>query len=405
MTATFYNDNDPDCCRTLRYQISIGARPAGDVIEKSIKDLDPAEFMGRGYRHHHLFAGFGGWGLAMQLAGFPLDVSLVTASWPCQPHSVAGKRGGSADKRHLWPEVARILCAIEPEWFLGENVPGLRSSGDGLNFGGVVGDLAEMGYRVGWASFSASDVGNPHKRERVFFMAYRSEREGSPESPRRCERESRVECVSGAERDVADADCRGWDGGTGQSGARGRGKLADINPLGNADRFHGHDGGSDSSGVCRERSESTLVPRGENVGNTDRQRESQCSGMFADGRGWTGDTSSGDVVHTHGRERVRSENEICSRRNTFDHAGFSGSAFAGLGRAVDGLPAWLDGRRHVAHRGDDPNEWEAPRVTTQTRNRRKRLKMLGNGLDLYQVTLFVSAVVAAMADTEGRGLK
>lgn len=363
----FYNDDDPDCCRTLRYQIGIGAMPAGDVIEKSIKDLDPAEFMGRGYQHWHLFAGFGGWGLAVQLAGFPLDVSLVTASWPCQPHSVAGKRAGSADERHLWPEVTRMLRTIEPEWFLGENVPGLRSSGDGLNFGGVVGDLAEMGYRVGWASFSASDVGNPHKRERVFFMAHSN----SARCRERRESLAGTAAFSSAERRrgiVADTDRERWNGGTRESGTRGRGEPADGSALGNADR----------------------------------QRESQCSRDIADGRGWTGDSSTRDVVHSHGGKRVRSEDEICSRRNAFDHAGFSGSAFGGLGRAVDGLPAWLDGRRHVAHRGDDQSEWEASRVTTQTRNRRKRLKMLGNGLDLYQVTLFVSAVVAGMADTEGR---
>ena len=99
-------------------------------------------------------------------------IDLISAGFPCQPHSLAGKRKGSCDDRDLWPEVARVLSEIKPKWFLGENVKGLLSSENGRFFGTVLGDLAEMGYDVGWGSWEAARVGAPHRRERVFIVAH-----------------------------------------------------------------------------------------------------------------------------------------------------------------------------------------------------------------------------------------
>ncbi|MCK9592980.1 MAG: DNA cytosine methyltransferase [Methanoregula sp.] len=107
--------------------------------------------------------------------------TLISGGFPCQPHSVAGKRQASCDDRDLWPEVRRILCEIKPQWFLGENVPGLRSSESGRFFGGILRDLAEMGYSVGWGSWKAADLGAPHHRERVFIIAYSRHMPGSTE--------------------------------------------------------------------------------------------------------------------------------------------------------------------------------------------------------------------------------
>jgi DNA (cytosine-5)-methyltransferase 1 len=100
------------------------------------------------------------------------EICLVSGGFPCQPHSVAGKRQASADDRDLWPEVARVLREIRPRWFVGENVPGLLHSESGRFFGGILGDLADMGYRVGWGVWGAADVGALHRRERVFIVAY-----------------------------------------------------------------------------------------------------------------------------------------------------------------------------------------------------------------------------------------
>ncbi len=106
--------------------------------------------------------------------GFELrgTIDLISAGFPCQPHSLAGKRKASGDERDLWKEVVRILGEVQPRWFLGENVPGLLSSESGRFFGRVVNDLAKVGYRMGWAMYGAKDVGAVHRRNRVFIVAY-----------------------------------------------------------------------------------------------------------------------------------------------------------------------------------------------------------------------------------------
>lgn len=100
------------------------------------------------------------------------DVTILSGGFPCQPHSFAGKRKGSSDERNLWPELRRIIGELKPRWFLGENVPGLLSSDSGRFFSGILRELAEMGYNVGWCSYEAARVGAPHRRERVFIVAY-----------------------------------------------------------------------------------------------------------------------------------------------------------------------------------------------------------------------------------------
>jgi len=100
--------------------------------------------------------------------------TLISAGFPCQPHSLVGKRKASGDERDLWPELRRVLCELRPRWFLGENVRGLLSSESGRFFGNILRDLAALGYRVGWCLYGANRVGAVHQRERVFIVAYAS---------------------------------------------------------------------------------------------------------------------------------------------------------------------------------------------------------------------------------------
>ena len=99
------------------------------------------------------------------------DITLLSGGFPCQPHSIAGKRQASGDERDLWGEFSRIICETKPRWVLGENVLGLLSSENGRFFGRVLRDLAQLGYRVGWASFPANTVGAVFSRGRVFIIA------------------------------------------------------------------------------------------------------------------------------------------------------------------------------------------------------------------------------------------
>lgn len=98
--------------------------------------------------------------------------TLLSGGFPCQPHSLAGKRKASDDERDLWPEYRRIICETNPKWILGENVTGIRSSDGGRFFGSLLNDLAGMGFDVGWCSIRASWVGALHRRERVFIVAH-----------------------------------------------------------------------------------------------------------------------------------------------------------------------------------------------------------------------------------------
>jgi len=99
--------------------------------------------------------------------GFRNRVHIVTAGYPCQPFSVAGRRKGTDDPRHLWPHIERIIEAVRPVWFFGENVPGHLSIG----FSEVYRSLRNLGYSVEAGLFTAAEVGAPHKRQRLFILA------------------------------------------------------------------------------------------------------------------------------------------------------------------------------------------------------------------------------------------
>lgn len=96
--------------------------------------------------------------------------SVVTGGFPCQPHSVAGKRKASADERDLWGECGRILGELRPRYALFENVAGLLTSESGRFFNRVISDLAELRYACVWQVVPASAVGAPHRRDRVWII-------------------------------------------------------------------------------------------------------------------------------------------------------------------------------------------------------------------------------------------
>jgi DNA (cytosine-5)-methyltransferase 1 len=99
-------------------------------------------------------------------------VTVISGGFPCQPHSLAGKRKASSDERDLWPEYRRIISEIKPRWVVAENVYGLLSSEDGRFFRGILRDFAQMGFNVGWATYPAAWVGAIHRRERMAIVAY-----------------------------------------------------------------------------------------------------------------------------------------------------------------------------------------------------------------------------------------
>lgn len=93
-------------------------------------------------------------------------VDIITGGYPCQPFSVAGKRDGDSDDRHLWPEMYRLVLELRPAWVLGENVAGHISMG----LDQVLSDLERGGYACRALVIPAVGVDAPHRRERVWVV-------------------------------------------------------------------------------------------------------------------------------------------------------------------------------------------------------------------------------------------
>ena len=99
-------------------------------------------------------------------------VDIITGGFPCQPYSVAGKRLGTDDERHLWPEMLRAIREVQPRWVVGENVSGIVNWNGGVVFEQVHIDLENEGYEVQALVLPACSVNAPHRRDRVWFVAF-----------------------------------------------------------------------------------------------------------------------------------------------------------------------------------------------------------------------------------------
>jgi DNA (cytosine-5)-methyltransferase 1 len=110
------------------------------------------------------------------------SVDLLTGGFPCQPFSAAGKRRGTGDERHLWPEMLTTIRLVRPRWVLAENVRGLLNIESGMVFEQVCTDLEDAGYQVWPFLIPACGVGAPHRRDRIWIVAH-SESFGSGGRP------------------------------------------------------------------------------------------------------------------------------------------------------------------------------------------------------------------------------
>ncbi len=163
----YYNENDPKAAAWLRELIKDGHIANGIVDERSIEDVRPNDLTE--FTQCHFFAGIGGWSYALRLAGWPDSRPVWTGSCPCQPFSAAGQKGGTEDKRHLWPDFFRLIRERRPPVVFGEQV----ASKDGLAWLDIVSaDLESADYAVGAADLCAAGVQAPHIRQRLWFVAH-----------------------------------------------------------------------------------------------------------------------------------------------------------------------------------------------------------------------------------------
>jgi DNA (cytosine-5)-methyltransferase 1 len=296
--------------------------------------------------------------------GFTQRVDVICGGFPCQDISDAGKRAGiDGERSGLWSEYARIVGILRPRFVVVENVAALLGRG----MGRVLGDLAALGYDAEWSTLRASDIGAPHRRERVFIVAYAGrlggERRGDPRElgsaasagvGERLQRERHRDAIG--DRGASMAHGYGAASGGERFGPEGRDDVAGCyeGPLGNAARS-----GCEGTVSRRERAGIDAVGAADTAvaHATGPRRE----GAHVDGQ------SSGERRQAVEPERLRNAGSD------------GGSAQPGLGRELDGLPARVD--RWPAGPGKDQYPWEAPRVISErTINRPARLRALGNAV-------------------------
>jgi DNA (cytosine-5)-methyltransferase 1 len=149
------------------------------------------------------------------------SIDVITGGFPCQDISLAGKGAGLAGERSgLWFEYLRLIQEAQPKWVIAENVAALRSRG----LDQVLRSLSEIGYDAEWHCIPASAVGAPHRRDRIWIVAYPNSNDGRHQgSAESCKRDPRVEP---------------WGGGNGQHEQESGSLLADSE----SQRWTVHDG-------------------------------------------------------------------------------------------------------------------------------------------------------------------
>lgn len=254
-------------------------------------------------------------GLAEKYQGL---VDVITAGFPCQPFSRAGKRQGGDDERNGWPDCIAVIRIVRPRFVLLENSSTLTSN---KYFGTILGDLAKSGYDCRWDCIPAEAVGANHQRDRVWIVAYANGAEWGAECPDERSLEGQDYGLRHEREEIA--------GG--------------ITVSSEAMAYTDRDG-------CHE--DVNQQPE-----QTGRNREQ---------------TESVEMANTHGRRRQRAENEVCAGGNVAelcsevphtDRQRPQGSGFQGLTSYYD----WWE----VEPRLD--------RVVDGLAHRVDRIKAIGNG--------------------------
>lgn len=266
-------------------------------------------------------------------------VDIVCAGYPCQPFSVAGKRRGAEDDRHLWPEVARILAEIRPSWFVGENVAGHVT----LGLDDVLADLESLDYTAQAFVIPVAAVYASHRRDRVFIVA-------DSNSIRRDDG-----CDHRKKRHIQDH----INGNAPESESKRDGRIGGASEI--------------STTMANANSESRLEAY---------------STACAVG-------SQGDTWNDAGRSSRPSGAAECWR-TTQPGMGrgvdeFSNWLDGGM-NPLDALADFIATYPQPALMGQEQHDWEPPRVATGVKNRAARLKALGNAVDPLQIYPIMYAI-------------
>jgi DNA (cytosine-5)-methyltransferase 1 len=300
-------------------------------------------------------------------------LDLLTAGYPCQPFSLAGKRLGAEDDRHLWPFIAALVADLKPRRCLFENVFGHVSMG----LDDVLADLEALGYACGAVVVPAAAVGAPHRRDRVWILAERS--------------------------DVADAECRvdeqpsgirdsgrGWFTDSGQasggnlSANRAGSILADSERIGRRELLRTDAVPESLSQTVGGEGAPWFGSGGADVADSDEQR-SNGAGSRGAGRHELADSCRNDADAEGGRVRrgrASGDERQPAFRGEGDHGGEALSSLGDETSRLSGLLARSGWRVGPDVLNPWAGDWESgcPRTTEQETDRVHKLKALGNSI-------------------------
>jgi len=311
---------------------------------------------------------------------FPSDfgnVNVLTAGYPCQPFSQAGQRKGTADDRHIWPWVLEIVKQTRPTLCVFENVVGHLSMG----IDEVLLSLSNAGYHAWPLVFGAVSKNAPHRRQRVWIIAY-AHSHGEPDVS--INDSSRQRFVG----NVADTEGSGCAEGNSekrriqkrliQSDKQKRGEVA--GEFKRCDQPCGEDVADPTSKFSND---------GFGQVSTEKAGEGRIRGETGTGRANVADTQSVRIQgHRASGEQEPSTfvRKKVSVRSSEGSRQADSKAISRLGRTFDGLSSWVDGN------------WErgVPRVTEGQKDRAKRLKALGNAI----VPQVASEIFTAIFESE-----
>jgi len=255
--------------------------------------------------------------------GVPADV--ICGGYPCQPFSLAGKRGGSTDDRHLWPEMYRVIAAVRPRWVIAENVYGHITMG----LDNVLSDLKAIEYTCWPFVIPACAVDAKHRRDRVWIVAHtEGERCGEAREP-----------VTGPEKRAAGAGAKSIDvADPGHTRIHEHG-VNEI--IGEECEFSGGAGIHGVQGWSRQ--------EGKDLADSDSDSGKRFKPRRLDAERW----------------QIERERQIGPRGNGPGCRGIESR----LGGIADGLPFEMD-----------PDRYGTPRTATRIKDRAKRIKSLGNAV-------------------------
>jgi len=211
-------------------------------------------------------------------------IDILTGGFPCQPFSMAGKRKGTEDERYLWGEMLRAIQEIKPKYVIAENVYGITNIDGGLVFEQVCLDLEAQGYEVQPFIIPAAAKNAPHRRDRVWFVAYsrcinkrsktESKRTSSDFTGCGCNEYKRITNCSKEIWNATNSECNGLEYGNETRNIR-----------------------SKETKTRSERSEFTNVVEANGNGNV---TNSQCKGLFRKNEAWKKNYINGENTKLRG---------------------------------------------------------------------------------------------------------